>query len=423
MNLITIAQEVLDFVSAEGIELPEDLNQAETVLREQAMRIGACALELHLTGKKLGYEGSSRPCSCGGEQKFVNHRPRTLATLLGQVSYKRAYYHCPQCGASAVPYDQAVGLGSAQQSVGLAKATCELGVDESFKSAARKLYDLTGVRLGERTVGRRVRQAGKAASAQEERLAGQMESWQSPQAQDTPNRHYTFVDGTMGHLIDGWHEIKACACSWEDANGTRHARYVARLEEAEAFVPFVWSLACRCGWEQADEKILLGDGARWIWDRVGGVLDDCVHEVDWYHAMEHVWTCGKVLHGEGSAPTVCWVKHHEALLWEGQWRRILAELAGELKRWRAASKRLAIQSLMTYLENQGERLAYNQFRQKGFKIGSGEVESACKHVVGLRIKRGGMRWSREGMQAVLSLRSAWKSGDWDSLWDLQPLTQ
>lgn len=422
MDRTTIAREVLDFIRSEDIELPEDLNLAEGVIREQIMQIGACALELHLATKKLGYEGSSRSCRCGGEQKFVNHRPRTLATLLGPVSYKRAYYHCRRCGASATPYDQAVGLGLAQQSVGLARAACELGVDDSFESAARKLYDLTGVRLGDRTVARRVRQVGKAASDEEERLAAGMRRWESPPAQATPNRHYTLVDGTMGHQKDGWHELKACACSWDDPDGTHHARYVVRLEEAQAFVPFAWSLACRSGWEGADEKILLADGAQWIWDRVGGVLDDCVKEVDWYHAMEHVWGCGKTLHGEGSAQTTCWVKHHEALLWQGQWRQILAELQEERKRWRARDKRRAIEALMTYLENQADRLAYDRFRAKGFKIGSGEVESACKHVVGLRIKRGGMRWSEAGMQAVLSLRCAWKSEQWDSLWNLKPLT-
>src|SRR5690606_16787789 len=91
------------------------------------------------------------------------------------------------------------------------------------------------------------------------------------------------------------------------------------------------------------------------------------------------------------------------LLWQGQWRQILAELQEERKRWRARDKRRAIEALMTYLENQADRLAYDRFRAKGFKIGSGEVESACKHAVGLRIKRGGMRWSEAGMQAVVSL--------------------
>src|SRR4051794_38944394 len=82
------------------------LGEVEQKVREVVLRVGAKAVELHLAGKPLGYEGSSRACACGRDQKFVAHRPRTLATLLGQVTLERAYYHCPRCGSSCCPYDQ-----------------------------------------------------------------------------------------------------------------------------------------------------------------------------------------------------------------------------------------------------------------------------------------------------------------------------
>ncbi len=60
MDGITIAQEVLAYLANEGIELSEDLGQAETLLREQLLKIGSASLELHLSRYKLGYQGSSR---------------------------------------------------------------------------------------------------------------------------------------------------------------------------------------------------------------------------------------------------------------------------------------------------------------------------------------------------------------------------
>ncbi|MFN0135096.1 MAG: ISKra4 family transposase, partial [Phycisphaerae bacterium] len=72
-------------------------------------------------------------------------------------------------------------------------------------------------------------------------------------------------------------------------------------------------------------------------------------------------------------------------------------------------------------ENQDDRLAYDRFRAAGLDIGSGRVEAACKHVVALRMKRCGMRWSKRGSQAVLSLRTAWLNGDWDGVWAAKPL--
>lgn len=65
-----------------------------------------------------------------------------------------------------------------------------------------------------------------------------------------------------------------------------------------------------------------------------------------------------------------------------------------------------IQRLITYNENQDTRLASNRFRDAGLNIGSSQVEAACKHLVDLRMKRCGMRWSNAGSQQVLSLRAA-----------------
>ena len=83
--------------------------------------------------RQLG--GGELACpSCGGVQRFVSHRPRTLATLLGPVTIRRAYYHCPPrlggCGASAVPYDARVGLGRCYETAGLAERAVSLAADE-----------------------------------------------------------------------------------------------------------------------------------------------------------------------------------------------------------------------------------------------------------------------------------------------------
>jgi len=128
-----------------------------------------------------------------------------------------------------------------------------------------------------------------------------------------------------------------------------------------------------------------------------------------------------VLYGEGTAATTAWVKEIEALLWDGQVRAILDRLRVERTRIRAPSKRAGLQSLITYIENQDDRLAYDRFRTAGLDIGSGRVEAACKHVLALRMKRCGMRWSKPGSQNVLSLRTAWLNHDWDRVWAARPM--
>lgn len=431
MDTTTVATDVLALIAAEGVCLSDDLTEVEERVRQAVLRVGAKAVELHLAARKLGYEGSSRACGgpgCRCDQKFVGYRPRTLGTLMGQVTITRAYYHCKRCGASRCPYDERVGLGAGHESVGLAKAAALLSAIDPFIPAATILHELTGQRLGDRTLHRIARKAGRAASEQERQLALRMAAWSVPAGdiEARPARLYVAVDGVMVHR-DQWNEAKCVTCYWEETDGRgktiRSARYAVRFESAEHFKAFVWSLACRCGLESAAEVVLLGDGAAWIWDQVAGVLAGpatvCI--TDWYHVMEHVWACGNALHGEATDAARAWVAQRETLLWEGQYPRLLALLHDERKRTRSLPKHRALTALATYLTNQGGRLAYADFRAKGYDIGSGRVESACKHVVASRMKRSGMIWSNLGAQQMLSLRTAYLNGGWARLWAAKPM--
>jgi hypothetical protein len=428
MDDTTIAKDVLALLLAESDGLSDDMTALEPLIRERLFKIGAKALELHLDQQPLGYEGSSRTCpKCGENQKFVNYRPRTLATLMGQVTIKRAYYYCQDCDEGCCPYDQRIGLGTGHESVCLAKAATLVAALDPFIPATTLLYELTGQRLGDRTVHRVSRKVGSVASEREAKRALWMATWTIPiqGLQARPLRLYIAVDGVMVHRKQ-WNEAKCVTCYWDEPDGKggtqRQSRYTVRFESAEQFKAFVWSLAAQCGLETAAEVILLGDGAAWIWEQVAGVLgEQVVCITDWYHVIEHLWACGNSLHGQGTEQASGWVKQNESLLWEGHYEKLLETLEQQRRQTRSASKQQALTELKTYLSNQGKRLAYDRFRAAGYDIGSGRVESACKHVVANRMKRSGMIWSDEGAQEILSLRTAYLNGQWDELWQTKPL--
>jgi hypothetical protein len=367
MDRTTLAQHLLELLADEGVNLSDDLEQVERVIRGTVLGVGAKAMELHLSRRPLGYEGSSRACEgCQENQKFVGHRPRTLATLMGQVTIKRAYYHCRHCKASCCPYDQRTGLGSGQESVGLAKAAALLATMDPFIPAATLLHELTGQKLGDRTVHRIARKVGKAADEQERAAALAMAAWAVPleHIEARPRRLYVTVDGVMVHRTQ-WNEAKCVCCYWEDEvprsgppdGGTeegkkppRHSRYCVRFESVEQFKAFVWSLAMRCGLEQAVEVVLIGDGAAWIWDHIAAILGErtiCI--TDWYHVMEHVWACGNTLFGQGTAEAAAWVKQREAWLWEGRWEEVVSDLQQQKRQTRSIPRHAALGSLITYL--------------------------------------------------------------------------
>ena len=353
--------------------------------------------------------------------EFVQHRSRDVHTLFGWINVERAYYHCPDCGDSYVPYDIASGLGSEQLSPGLAKVCCTLAVDDSFRQTSQKIEQLFGQKVSDNTVERVVHQVGTVAvKQQKQQLDEFLENRQIPPAAVSPDRLYIAADGTTAHEVDGWHEVKTGSIYWENGDFTSVKRYVACFDNSEVFGWYLWIEACKCGLRKAKEVVYLGDGAGWIRSEHESHFSRATFIIDWYHLEEHVWNCGKLLFGEGTEATARWADKVLALLWDGWTKKVLDYLARQRKRYRG-SKREAIDDLYHYINVNEEQMRYDVFRSKGYQIGSGAAEGACKSVVGKRLKQSGMIWTRLGSSSVLALRLVWLNGRWEDLWTSKPL--
>lgn len=143
-----------------------------------------------------------------------------------------------------------------------------------------------------------------------------------------------------------------------------------------------------------------------------------VEILDWWHALEHLWAASNGVFGEGSAQAKEWLEARKQELWHGRVEAVLVALqqAAQSERGEAAAKEIH------YFETNKERMRYDQFRARGYPIGSGTAESACKRLVEARLKQSGMCWSKGGGQAVLNLRAALLSNRWEEAWqDSRPL--
>jgi hypothetical protein len=400
--------------------LTGDLGALEEAVKNMIQQLGQGLLQRLVDRQANGRKGSSIPCKCGSSMKFIQDRKKDIHTLFGWITIKRAYYHCPDCGESAFPYDDIGGLGSEQISPGLAKSCCLLAVDDSFEQSSRKIEAITGQKVSDNTIERVVYQVGSVAQQQQnQQLQGYFEDKQIPESQDEPERLYVAIDGTMVHETDGWHECKVGTVHFEDDH-IRRSCYVGRFDKSEDFGWHVWLRACRCGLRQAREVIYLGDGAPWIRTEHYRHFGRATFIIDWYHACEHIWGCGKELFGEGTKATEQWVKKHLDLLWDGWTKKLLDDLKDQRKQYRYC-KRRAIDALIRYISMNEEQMRYDVFRSKGYYIGSGCVEGACKNVVGKRLKQSGMIWTRLGSSSVLALRVCWLNDEWEQLWQKKPL--
>lgn len=416
-----ILDQMQELLKDEVKNLHGDFGELEQAVMEMMMSFGKGLLQRSVDCGPNGYQGSSIPCEHGGSMKFMQHRARDIHSLFGWIRLKRAYYNCQDCGTGLAPYDVASGLGPEQLSPGLAKACCLLAVDDSFAQTSQKIEELFGQKVSERTVERVVHRVGSVALQQQnQQLDSFFTDRQIPQAQANPKRLYLAVDGTTAHETDGWHEVKVGSIYWENERFERVGRYVSRFDNSETFGWHFWMEACHCGVRGAKEVVFLGDGAPWIRNQRRKHFGRATFIIDWYHASEHIWGCGKVLFGEGSEATEKWVKKRESWLWDGQTRKLLKDLQKQYQRHRGR-KRQELAKLHKYIQDNEQEMRYDVFRAKGYDIGSGAVEGACKHVVGKRLKQSGMIWSRAGSSATLALRVTWLNKRWDELWSQKPL--
>lgn len=398
-----------------------DLGQLEQSVGTMLKSLGQGLLQRLVNQGRNDYRGTCMACPCGGSMRFVGYRPKAIHTLFGWITVPRAYYHCPQCGQSQVPYDQASGLGSEQLSPALAKACCLLAVDDSFGEVSKKVGCLFGEQVSDTTVERVVHQVGSVSVQQQERERERFQTQRDiPVSQVQPHRLYVSVDGTTVHEQEGWHEAKTGCIYWEDEHLRQHKCYVGRFCSSQEFGWHMWLAACRYGLREALEVVYLGDGAAWVRSEHDRHFHRAIFIIDWYHASEHVWDCGKVLFGEGTPATDHWVQERLSLLWEGQTRQLLEDLQEQYRTHRGG-KREAVEDLYRYLSTNEDQMRYDVFRARGYDIGSGAVEGACKHVVGKRLKQSGMIWTRAGSSATLALRICWLNGQWDSFWEQKPL--
>ena len=132
-----------------------------------------------------------------------------------------------------------------------------------------------------------------------------------------------------------------------------------------------------------------------------------VQVLDWYHVQEHLAQVATLLI-EGEA----WHQIQRMHLREGQCRLLLRELATLARHAGVEAVRTAARSCLGYLWRHRRRLGYALARARGYPIGSGRIESACKLVVQQRCKGPGMRWEHTQAEAVLHARCAWLNDDW-----------
>jgi hypothetical protein len=319
-----------------------------------------------------------------------------------------------------------LGLSACDLSRGAAQALALAGALASFAEAATKvLPKLTGLRVSESTVERTAERAGRQVG---ERLAagetfGPTAAWNWTTDAEGKTCAYVAADltgvgmqGPGGAAAEG--RMAAVGMIW-NAGDEGRVRYVCGLTGGLAALGQpLRRQGEQVGMDAADRWIALSDGGAGIedWLRVNFPRGEAVI-LDFYHAAEHLCDWAKAWHPQESEAERVGSEWCHRLKHEGGEAVLAALRAVDVSR-RSADVQEAHRTLLGYFENQVHRMDYPTYRSKGWLIGSGPVEAACKQVVNQRLKGTGMRWSESGADAVCHLRALFRSekGQWDACW-------
>jgi hypothetical protein len=389
------------------------LEQAALALGQ---RIAQLALADQLQQAGTGYSSSSRPCPCGHKQRFHRYSSKQVRTLVGEVTYTRAYYRCRHCQASAFPLDQQLGQSEREISPGVERALALLSAHLPFPKAEQVLLEVTAVRLSGRqieTIAERLGAVAEQRQQQEQRQAasaGLIELCGSQRP--APRTFIIEMDGVQLGLQDGsWQEVK-CGVIYELSQRVeiRTGRWELRQRsrcalrgEVGEFRQRLWALCLRVGIRAQDKIVVLGDGAEWIDQTAAWLFPNALRILDYYHAAERIWAVAQARWGEATRAATRWARSKLRQLKQGRLKPVLAAMRG-LKMSSGEGQRVQ-QAAINYMRVRQAQMRYGQYQEAGLPIGSGAVESTCKQMVTARCKQAGMRWSETGADAILALRS------------------
>ena len=397
-----------------GMSAENDLYEVENRLRELQRQISQAGLaaflgraddELHEAVKKRKQQN---------DYYFHSYDRQSSGASSARSSLNDRYYRYKNTKESEekgfAHLDQKMGFSAGEVTPSLAELLALEGVSTPFEEAAKKVEKYLLFRMSDNTLRKETEAFGALQDEIEQELIRQSqdENWlqkrQRTEEGERKGRMYGSVDGFMALLLEGWKEFKVLA--WYQvreiapyAKRRHHGSEVGQQNHLQAenityhcdklepkeFGQLFWATGCQRQVDFYAEQVFIGDGAKWIWDMVALYYPQATQILDWYHAAQYLYKVAETAFEADSADYHNWIGKTKALLWEGRIDLLIAEC--EIFAAQPATAEAA-QAAMTFYSNNQVRMDYARYREEGYFIGSGTIESAAKRLGELRLKRG-----------------------------------
>jgi hypothetical protein len=415
-----------------------DLEALELAVRSAMHQAGAAALSELLQFAAPDAERRSIACPCGQQAHYRELRAKPVLTAVGRVEVSRPYYLCPHCHNGQFPADVELDIRDTEFSPGVRRMQALVGQEAPFDHGRQQMKLLADLEVTTKAVERTAETIGADIAGKEQQEIQRSVQLDLPIGIGEPVPVvYIEMDGTGVPVVkkeafgrqgktEGQpahtREVKlGCVftqTNW-DAEGyairdPHSTTYVAAIEPAEEFGKRIYVEAWKRGWSRAQKKVVIGDGAEWIWNLAQQHFPGAIQIVDLYHARQHLWDLARKLYPNDEIGQRRWMMVQQDLLDHGK----IKKLTLALRSIRTNNSELAekLRSEADYFHRNALRMRYPKFRRQHLFVGSGVIEAGCKTVIGSRLKQSGMFWTVRGANAILALRCSQFNGRFEDYW-------
>lgn len=415
-----------------------DLEAVEMLMRSAMHQAGASALKELLQFPVP--DQRALPCPCGQQAVYRELRSKPVLTAVGRVKVSRPYYLCPHCHQGQFPADQQLDIVDTEVSPGVRRMQALVGQDAPFDHGREQLKLLAGLEVTTKSIERVAEAIGEDVARQEQQeidravqldlpmvvgesvpiLYIQMDGTGVPVVKKETVGRKGKLDGLPAHTREAKLGSVFTQTKW-DAQGYAirdpdSTTYVGAIEPAEQFGKRLYVEAWKRGWSRAQKKVIVGDGAEWIWNLAKQYFPGAIEIVDLFHARQHLWDLARLLFPHSTKRRNAWIGlHQKRWLDKGK----IGKLVASLRTIQAPDPELAnkIRREADYFATNLARMNYPEFRKQHLFVGSGVIEAGCKTVIGHRLKQSGMFWTVQGANSILALRCSHLNGRFENYWE------
>jgi hypothetical protein len=354
------------------------------------------------------------------------------------VKVSRPYYLCPHCHSGHFPADIELDIEKTELSPGVRRMQAVVGPEAPFDHGRQQMKLLADLEVTTKAVERTAEAIGEDIAAREQQQIQRGVQLDLPMVVGEPIPIlYIQMDGTGVPVVkketvgrqgktagQPAHTREAkLACfftqtTWDEEGypirDPDSTTYTGTIETAEEFGKRIYLEAWNRGWNRAEKKVVMGDGAEWIWNLAEPYFPGAVQIVDLYHARQHLWELARKLYPNDEVKKKAWIKVHQRLLDKGKIEKLVASLRSIRSISPEVMERLRTEA--GYFERNAERMRYPKFRKQHLFVGSGVIEAGCKTVIGSRLKQSGMFWTVRGANAIIALRCCHLNGRFEDYW-------